>query len=74
MIIKPASEVTLGDKLLVSSTTKDSPVLGMVSGISGNSIDIQLQSGFIRVTQEEVIGKMVLVVPYFGIPLGLLGF
>jgi len=74
VIIKPANQITLGDKLLVTSNTEESPVLGMVSGISGNSIDIHLQSGFIRVVQKEVVGKMVLVVPYFGIPLGLFGF
>lgn len=74
VITKPEDKINLGDKLLVTSTTMDSPVLGMVSGISGNSIDIHLQSGFIRVSQADVIGKMLLVVPYFGIPVGLLGF
>lgn len=74
VVIKPANEITLGDKILVSSTTESSPILGMVSGIEGKFLDVHSQSGFVRVSQDAVMGKMVIVIPYFGVPLGLLGF
>ena len=46
----------------------------MVSGIEGKFLDVHSQSGFVRVNQDAVMGKMVMVIPYFGVPLGLLGF
>ena len=47
--------------------------LGLVKSARAGTVDVDTGSAFVRVKQNEVIGKLVAVVPFLGIPLGWVG-
>ena len=73
VITKKVSKVKAGDKVVVSLVGKPSPVLGIVSGISDKDISIQLNNGFERATNKNIVGKLVIVIPFLGSLLSVVG-
>ena len=71
-IYKSAGQVLPGDKVLVP--VKDfGTQLGVVKSVKSGSADIDTGAAFVRVKQSEVTGKLIAVIPFFGIPLGWVG-
>jgi hypothetical protein len=71
-IYKAAGQSVPGDKVLVDVEGMGTE-LGLVKSARAGTVDVDTGAAFVRVKQNEVIGKLVAVVPFFGIPLGWVG-
>ena len=68
------SEIAVGDKVIV--TTKQpgkSPELALVNNVNTDSIDVQTSDGFERISSKDVHGSLVMVFPFIGTLLGMVG-
>ena len=72
-IVKRVSKVAPGDKIIVGIKNKPSPVLGIVSGVTGDVIGVQLDTSFERASQKDVAGKLVIVIPFIDSLLSAVG-
>lgn len=72
IIYKQASEYSVGQKVavIVAGQGLES---GIVKSATKDTVDVDTRVAFVRVKQEEVLGKLMLVVPFFGIPFDFIG-
>ena len=72
VIYKHGGKYEVGEKVVVevSGQGKQS---GIVKSSSPEAIDVDTRAAFVRVKQEDVLGKLYLVVPFFGTIFGLVG-
>lgn len=72
IIYKQASEYTVGQKVavIVAGQGLES---GIVKSATKETVDVDTRAAFVRVKQVEVLGKLMLVVPFFGIPFNFIG-
>jgi hypothetical protein len=72
VIYKKSGSYEVGQKVVVevSGQGKHS---GIVKGATPESVDVDTRAAFVRVQQEDVLGKLYLVVPFFGTILGVVG-
>lgn len=72
VVYKSASDYAVGTKVVVEVAGQ-----GMQSGIvksaTPEAVDVDTLGAFVRVKQEDVLGKLVVVVPFFGTILGIVG-
>ncbi len=68
----PAGQVLPGDKVLVPVEGSGTQ-LGIVKSVKSATADVDTGAAFVRVKQSEITGKLVAVIPFFGIPLGWVG-
>ena len=47
--------------------------LGVVKSVKSATADVDTGAAFVRVKQSEITGKLVAVIPFFGIQLGWVG-
>lgn len=66
VIVKKISNVNAGDKIVIGVDSKTSPILGIVSGINGNTVSVQLDNGFQKGDIKNVAGKLLIVIPFIG--------
>ena len=69
------SEISVGDKVII--TTKKlgmSPQIALVNNVNTDSVDVQISGSFERVSMKNVHGSLVMVFPFFGTLLGMVGF
>lgn len=71
-IYKSAGQVMPGDKVLVPVNDQGIQ-LGIVKSVKTGTADVDTGAAFVRVKQNEITGKLVAVIPFFGIPLGWVG-
>lgn len=71
-IYKSETQAMPGDKLLVE-VGGSGLQLGIVKSMRAGTVDVDTGAAFVRVKQTEVVGKLVAVVPFFGVPLGWIG-
>lgn len=68
------SELSAGDRVIAKVEQPElSPVLAIVNNVSPDFIDIQTNEGFQRIPTEDVKGSLVMVFPFIGTLLGLVG-
>ncbi len=68
------SNVSKGDKIVVTTGLKDKdPALAIVMKADKTSVDIQAGSTLQRVDAKNVQGKLILVIPFVGFILNLVG-
>lgn len=72
VIYKHVGQALPGDKVLID-VKGIGLALGVVRSAHSGSVDVDSVSSFTRVKQSEVHGKLVAIVPFFGIPLGWVG-
>ena len=72
-IVKKADSYKAGDKIVAHAEVGVSPVLGIVAGNENNSLELILENGVARTTPGEVSGKLMIVIPFLGTVLGLVG-
>lgn len=65
VIYKSADTYAVGEKVLVVVTDSGNQ-LGVVKSASPESVDVDTRVAFVRVKQEDVVGKLIVVVPFFG--------
>ena len=72
VIYKSAGKFEVGEKVVVevSGQGKQS---GIVKSASPDAVDVDTRAAFVRVKQEDVLGKLYLVVPFFGTVFGIVG-
>jgi hypothetical protein len=71
-IYKSAGQVLPGDKVLVPVEGSGTQ-LGVVKSVKSATADVDTGAAFVRVKQSEITGKLVAVIPFFGVPLGWVG-
>ncbi len=72
VIYKSSGPYTVGQKVVVevSGQGKQS---GIVKSATPEAVDVDTRVAFVRVKQEDVLGKLYLVVPFFGTLFGIIG-
>jgi hypothetical protein len=62
----------VNDKVVAGIPT-DGPALGIVRGVFGDAYDVQIGSQLFRLNKQDIDGKMLVIIPYLGALLGLVG-
>jgi hypothetical protein len=72
VIYKSGGTYEVGEKVVVevSGQGKQS---GIVKSATPEAVDVDTRAAFVRVKQEDVLGKLYLVVPFFGSLFGIIG-
>jgi len=73
VIVKKASVYKSGDKIVAQPQVGKSPVLGIIASAEGGSLELILEKSVARTTPEDVSGKLVLVIPFVGYLLSVVG-
>jgi hypothetical protein len=73
VIVKKASVYKSGDKIVAQPQVGKSPVLGVIASAEGGSLELILEKSVARTTPEDVSGKLVLVIPFVGYLLSVVG-
>lgn len=72
VIYKSSSNYAVGHKVVVEVAGQGKQT-GIVKSASDGSVDVDTLVAFVRVKNEDVLGKLVIVVPFFGTILGVVG-
>jgi hypothetical protein len=71
-IYKKSGQPEVSSKVIVK--TKDSGTgLGIVRGSRAGNVDVDLGATFVRVSQKDVKGNLIVVIPFIGSVLGVVG-
>ena len=74
VITKKADAYSIGDKVVVISASKDlSPLLGQVTAVTDGSYSITNGVFLETISGENIKGKMIVVLPFLGYLLGVVG-
>ena len=74
VITKKADAYSVGDKVVVKSASKElSPLLGQVTAVTDGSYSITNGVFLETINSENVKGKMIVVLPFLGYLLGVVG-
>jgi hypothetical protein len=73
VVVKKASIYKSGDKIVAQPQVGKSPVLGIVASAEGGSLELILDKSVARTTPDKVSGKLVLVIPFVGYLLSVVG-
>lgn len=72
VIYKAADAYAVGEKVVVVVANSGNQ-LGVVKSGNSESVDVDTRVAFVRVKQEDVVGKLIAVVPFFGTLFGAIG-
>jgi hypothetical protein len=72
VIYKHSSSYAVGHKVVVEVAGQGKQT-GVVKSASDGSVDVDTLVAFVRVKDEDVLGKLVVVVPFFGTLLNIVG-
>ena len=71
-IYKPNGQSTTGSKVVVNIEGLGSAI-GIVKSASSGNVDVDLGATFNRVSEKDVSGKLVAVIPFLGSVFGIIG-
>jgi hypothetical protein len=72
VIYKHVGQALPGDKVMIHVKGTGTS-LGIVKAAGSGTVDVDSVNAFTRVKQNEVQGKLIAIIPFFGIPLGWVG-
>jgi hypothetical protein len=72
VLYKHVGQAMPGDKVVIDVAGTGTS-LGIVKSASAGTVDVDSVNAFTRVKQSEVRGKLIAIIPFFGIPLGWVG-
>lgn len=72
VVYKQGSNFTVGQKVVVVVAGQGLQT-GIVKSATKETVDVDTRVAFVRVKQEEVTGKLLAVIPFFGTILGFVG-
>jgi hypothetical protein len=72
VLYKKVGQAMPGDKVIIDVKGTGTS-LGVVKSARAGTVDVDSVNAFTRVKQNEVHGKLIALVPFFGIPLGWVG-
>lgn len=61
------------DDKVVAALPVDGPALGIVRGVFGDAYDVQIDTQLFRLNKQDIDGKMLVIIPFLGSLLGLVG-
>jgi len=74
VIYHKVSNVPVGTKVITAvDAPNKGPVLAVVASISGDKIDVQTGAKMIRVSKNQISGKLLLVIPFIGSVISVVG-
>jgi hypothetical protein len=72
VLYKHAGEYAVGSKVVVEVAGQGKQT-GIVKSATAETVDVDTLAAFVRVKQEDVLGKLIVVVPFFGTIFGIVG-
>ena len=72
VVYRDVNQVVPGDKVLVVVKNQGLQ-LGIVKSARAATVDVDTNVSFVRVKQSEIAGKLIAVVPFFGLPFSWIG-
>lgn len=72
VLYKSSSSYAVGHKVVVEVAGQGKQT-GIVKSASDGSVDVDTLVAFVRVKNEDVLGKLIIVIPFFGTILGVVG-
>jgi hypothetical protein len=72
VIYKHSDSYEVGDKVVVVVAGQGLQT-GLVKAATPESVDVDTKASFVRVKQEDVSGKLMLVIPFFGLLFNVVG-
>ena len=72
VVYKHTGEYGVGSKVIVEVAGQGKQ-LGIVKSATKETVDVDTKSAFVRVKQDEVLGKLIVVIPFFGILFNAIG-
>jgi hypothetical protein len=72
VVYKHSSDYTIGSKVVVEVAGQGKQS-GIVKSATKDSVDVDTRVAFVRVKQADVLGKLIVVVPFFGTIFGIIG-
>jgi len=73
VIYRDTDEISAGDRVVANVEGDLSPVFAVVTSTENGSLAVQFQGSFFSVKSEDIKGKMIVVVPFFGALVGIFG-
>ena len=74
VVYKSTKKLSVGSKYFGANDVKDlSPFLGEVTEVGKDFYTVKNGKFLERVTKKQTLGKMIVVIPFFGYPLNLVG-
>ncbi len=71
-VYKSFDKYTAGQKVIVVIEGSGNQ-LGIVKSATAKTVDVDTGQSFVRINQEDVVGKLVGVIPFFGVFFDLVG-
>jgi hypothetical protein len=65
VVYKKSGGYEVGEKVLVAVANSGNQ-LGIVRAASPEAVDVDTRASFVRVKQEDVVGRMIIIIPFFG--------
>ena len=65
VVYKKSSDYVVGQKVIVVVANSGNQ-LGVVKAASPEAVDVDTRVSFVRVQQDDVVGRMIFVIPFFG--------
>lgn len=72
VLYKHSSQYAVGSKVVVEVAGQGKQS-GIVKSATDETVDVDTRAAFVRVKQEDVLGKLIVVIPFFGTILGIVG-
>jgi hypothetical protein len=72
VLYKHSSDYAVGSKVVVEVAGQGKQS-GIVKSATKETVDIDTRVAFVRVKQADVLGKLIVVIPFFGTILGIVG-
>ena len=72
VVYKASDKYEVGQKVVVVVANSGNQ-LGVIKSASDEAVDVDTQVAFVRVKQEDVVGKMIVVIPFFGTLFNIVG-
>jgi hypothetical protein len=72
VLYKPSGEYAVGSKVIVNVAGQGKQS-GIVKSATKESLDVDTNVAFVRVKQADVLGKLIVVIPFLGTILGIVG-
>ena len=72
VLYKASTEYAVGSKVVVEVAGQGKQS-GIVKSATKDTVDVDTRVAFVRVNQADVLGKLIVVIPFFGTIFGFVG-
>ena len=72
VVYKGSDSYAVGQKVLVEVAGSGNQ-LGVIKSATPEAVDVDTRVSFVRVKQEDVVGRMIVIIPFFGTLFNIVG-